>query len=93
MRRLLVTLLPLLLLGWMATPAAATTVDDVVTALQSDPVYNDPRAENALTTAQATELSSQIEAGGTQRRVPCAHRNRAGERWACCRGRLRGRCR
>lgn len=65
MRRVLFALLPLLLVGWVANPAAATTVDDVVSALQSDPVYNDPEAENALTDAQAADLSDQIRSSGS----------------------------
>jgi len=44
----------------VAAPASATTVDDVVTSLQTDPVYNDPEAENALTDAEAQQLRDQI---------------------------------
>ena len=32
----------------------------MVVSLQTDPVYNDPKAQNALTAAQADELRSQI---------------------------------
>jgi hypothetical protein len=65
MRRVLIALLPLLLVGWVAGPATATTVDDVVSALRSDPVYNDPEAENALTDSQAADLSDQIRSSGS----------------------------
>ena len=45
------------------TPAwAATSIDQVASSLRSDPVYNDPTAENALTPGQAADLRSQIEA-------------------------------
>ena len=60
MRRVLLTLFTLLLVGFMAAPASATTIDDVVSSLQTDPVYNDPKAENALTASQAQELRDQI---------------------------------
>lgn len=65
MRRVLLSLLPLLLLGLLASPASATTVDDVVSSLKSNPVYNDPEAENALTDAQAADLSDQIGSSGS----------------------------
>ncbi|MEZ5186644.1 MAG: hypothetical protein R2720_12940 [Candidatus Nanopelagicales bacterium] len=57
------------LVGLLAGPAnailPATTVDDVVSSLQSDPVYNDPKAENDLTASQADDLRSQIAASGS----------------------------
>lgn len=65
MRRALWTLITLLLVGWIAAPASATTIDDVVSALRSDPVYNDPKAENALTDSQAADLSGQIRSSGS----------------------------
>jgi hypothetical protein len=65
MRRVLLTLISLVLVGWVAAPAGATTIDDVVSALQSDPVYNDPKAENALTDAQAIDLTDQIRSSGS----------------------------
>ena len=43
---------------------AATSIDAVASALRSDPVYNDPSAENALTPGQADDLRQQITATG-----------------------------
>ena len=65
MRRALLILISALVVGWIAAPASATTIDDVVSALQSDPVYNDPRAEHALTDAQAADLTDQIRSSGS----------------------------
>lgn len=69
MRRVLTLLFAVVLAGLVASPAAAlvpaTTIDDVVVSLQTDPVYNDPKAQNALTAAQADELRSQISTGGS----------------------------
>jgi hypothetical protein len=58
------------------TRGSATTVDDVVSALQSDPVYNDPKAENALTDAQA----SRPLRPDPQQRVRHVHRDPARSR-------------
>lgn len=59
---LLVTLLGLAL---VAAPAAqAATVDAVAASLRTDPVYNDPAAENTLTAGQADDLRDQIAATG-----------------------------
>ena len=43
---------------------ARTSIDSVASALRSNPVYNDPAAENALTPGQATDLRAQIAATG-----------------------------
>ena len=43
---------------------ARTSIDAVASALRSNPVYNDPAAENALTTGQAADLRAQITATG-----------------------------
>jgi hypothetical protein len=64
-RRALASLIGLFLLVLCAPPASATTLDEVVDALRSDPVYNDPEAENALTDAQADDLRDQIASGGS----------------------------
>ena len=47
-----------------ATAMARTSIDAVASALRSDPVYNDPSAENALTPGQADDLRGQIAATG-----------------------------
>ncbi|MEZ5117208.1 MAG: hypothetical protein R2737_13160 [Candidatus Nanopelagicales bacterium] len=60
----LLLLLALVGLTGVASPAYAATLDQVASALESDPVYNDPAAENALTTAQADQLSAQIRDTG-----------------------------
>lgn len=60
MRRAVIALFTMLLVGFFAAPAMATTIDDVVSSLGSDPVYNDPKAENKLTDAQAQALRDQI---------------------------------
>ena len=60
MRRAVIALFTMLLVGFLAAPASATTIDDVVSSLQSDHVYNDPKAENRLTDAQAQQLRDQI---------------------------------
>ena len=69
MRRALVVLISTLLVGLVTVPGAAlvpaTTVDDVVSSLRTDPVYNDPEAENALTDAQAADLREQIASSGS----------------------------
>ena len=68
MRRVLTLLFAVVLAGLVASPAAAlvpaTTIDDVV-VVADRPVYNDPKAQNALTAAQADELRSQISTGGS----------------------------
>lgn len=43
---------------------ARTSIDSVASALRSNPVYNDPAAENALTSGQAADLRAQIGATG-----------------------------
>ncbi len=51
----------------VAVPAgaqAAVAVDEVATSLRSDPVFNDPEAENALSPGQANDLRNQIQATG-----------------------------
>lgn len=49
----------------VAAPSQArTSIDSVASALRSNPVYNDPAAENALTSGQAADLRSQITATG-----------------------------
>lgn len=63
MKRALLILAAVVLVGFMAAPASATTIDDVAQSLRSDPVYNDPKAELKLTTAQADQLSAQIRDG------------------------------
>ncbi len=69
MRRALVVLISALFVGLVSAPGSAlvpaTTVDDVVSSLRSDPVYNDPEAENALTDAQAADLRDQIASSGS----------------------------
>ena len=62
----LITLLAVGLVGLLgASPAQArTSIDSVASALRSNPVYNDPAAENALTPGQAADLRTQIEATG-----------------------------
>ena len=62
----LITLLTVGLMALMGTaPAQArTSIDSVASALRSNPVYNDPAAENALTPGQAADLRAQIEATG-----------------------------
>ena len=53
--------------AFLAAPTvalAAVAVDDVAASLRSDPVFNDPAAENALTPGQADALRSQIAATG-----------------------------
>ena len=62
----------LLLLAVAVTPALAitapvearTSIDAVASTLRSNPVYNDPAAENALTPGQAADLREQIAATG-----------------------------
>lgn len=66
MRRLLGALTALLLTMLGIAPASAATIDDVAQSLRSDPVYNAPQAENALTDAQADDLRDQIEGSGVQ---------------------------
>ncbi|MCU0297482.1 MAG: hypothetical protein MUF33_03055 [Candidatus Nanopelagicales bacterium] len=65
MRRALVAVLSAVFVGLVVSPASATTIDEVVTSLQSDPVYNDPEAENALTDSEADNLRDQIAASGS----------------------------
>lgn len=51
----------------IALPAgaqAAVAVDEVATSLRSDPVFNDPEAENALSPGQANDLRNQIQGTG-----------------------------
>ena len=74
MRRVLLSLLPLLLLGLLASPASATTVDDVVSSLKSNPVYNDPEAENALTDV----AGRRPQRSDRQQRLLGLHRDPAG---------------
>jgi hypothetical protein len=62
-------LLALLALAFFALlgtgPAQArTSIDSVASALRSNPVYNDPAAENALTAGQAADLRTQISGTG-----------------------------
>ena len=58
-------LLAMFALVALAAPAQArTSIDSVASALRSNPVYNDPAAENALTSGQAADLRSQIAATG-----------------------------
>jgi len=53
------------LIGLAAGPAQArTSIDSVASTLRSNPVYNDPAAENALTSGQAADLRAQIAATG-----------------------------
>jgi len=52
------------LLALQAPAHARTSIDSVASALRSNPVYNDPAAENALTSGQAADLRSQITATG-----------------------------
>ena len=53
------------LIGLAAGPAQArTSIDSVASALRSNPVYNDPAAENALTSGQAADLRTQITSTG-----------------------------
>ena len=47
-----------------ATAQARTSIDSVASALRSNPVYNDPAAENALTPGQAADLRDQIAQTG-----------------------------
>lgn len=63
----LLTLLPLLLGALLLGPGPAqarTSIDSVASALRSNPVYNDPAAENALTSGQAADLRAQIQQTG-----------------------------
>ena len=62
----LLTLLAIALVGLVGTgPAQArTSIDSVASALRSNPVYNDPAAENALTSGQAADLRAQITGTG-----------------------------
>ena len=62
----LITLLTVGLMALMGTglAQARTSIDSVASALRSNPVYNDPAAENALTAGQAADLRAQIEATG-----------------------------
>lgn len=63
----LLTLLPVLLgalLVGMGPAQARTSIDSVASALRSNPVYNDPAAENALTSGQAADLRTQITGTG-----------------------------
>ncbi|MBM3687627.1 MAG: hypothetical protein FJW85_11580, partial [Actinobacteria bacterium] len=62
----LLTLLAMAVASLIAVgPAQArTSIDSVASALRSNPVYNDPAAENALTSGQAADLRAQIEATG-----------------------------
>lgn len=50
----------------LVTPAAQarTSIDAVASALRTDPVYNDPSAENALSPGQADDLRGQVAATG-----------------------------
>jgi hypothetical protein len=62
---LALTLAALSVIGLAAGPAQArTSIDSVASALRSNPVYNDPAAENALTSGQAADLRTQIAATG-----------------------------
>lgn len=65
--RLLLFLVALLVGGIaVAAPAQARdSLDAVASVLRSTPVYNDPSAENALTTSQVDDLVAQIESGST----------------------------
>lgn len=63
----LLTLLPVLLgalLVGLGPAQARTSIDSVASALRSNPVYNDPAAENALTSGQAADLRMQIQQTG-----------------------------
>lgn len=62
----MLTLLAVGLLGLLGTASAQarTSIDSVASALRSNPVYNDPAAENALTPGQAADLRAQIEGTG-----------------------------
>lgn len=64
MRRILFVIVTMLAVLWpVGAAVAATTLDDVAAALQSDPVYNDPEAEFRLTDTQVEDLTTQIESG------------------------------
>lgn len=62
----LLALLALALLGALGVGSAQarTSIDSVASALRSNPVYNDPAAENALTPGQAADLRDQITQTG-----------------------------
>ena len=51
-----------MLMSMPAASQAAVAVDDVAASLRTDPVFNDPAAENALTPGQTEALRSQIAA-------------------------------
>ena len=61
---LLLVVIAGLVMAVVAPAQARTSIDSVASALRSNPVYNDPAAENALTPGQATDLRAQIEATG-----------------------------
>ena len=48
-----------------ASPAAATTFDDVGASLRADPLYVDPKAEVQLSSSQQAEVRSAIANAGT----------------------------
>lgn len=48
-----------------AGPAAATTFDDVGQALRNDPVYQDPKAEVQLTSAEQDQVRAAIRSANT----------------------------
>lgn len=68
MRPRALTAIVLALLGLIVVAgpvqAQTLTLDAVAESLRTDPVYNDPSAENALTTSQADDLRAQIEGTG-----------------------------
>jgi hypothetical protein len=49
---------------WAPTAAQAITVDEVATQLRAQNVYNDPAAQNALTSSQVGDLQAQISTIG-----------------------------
>jgi hypothetical protein len=58
-------LLSLVAAASLAVPLQTATLDDVGAALRNDPVYVDPRAERAISGAEADQLRAAIRRAGT----------------------------
>jgi len=64
-RRWLIVLVPIIVLGLAGPAAAQTTLDQVAQGLRRDPVYVDSGAERAITAAAADDLRARVRGAGT----------------------------
>lgn len=64
-RRVVVAVAALFAVVMVATPASATTFDDVGASLRSDPLYVDPKSPIQLSSSQQSQVRQAISAAGT----------------------------